>query len=219
MVGNMKQKIILLMVLLAGFTACSKDDGDDDVSAAYELKADILMGIGEYEGDWILNNKQIEKDTLTVLEHSLIVKFPSERLLRYVVGTIPSALDEVRFEYSNSYHCFDYELQGNSENKSYSNLYDASSSSPYMKQTVYSVANGTMYYNGGIDEEIKHGYYSVLTDVPMLAIYDKVMHLWTLKITVNKLTILKDGDTNEIITDLSSPVELLFVTTKKIKKN
>lgn len=214
----MKQKIILLMVLIAGFTACSKDDGDDNISAIIAPVMDPLMGIGEYEGDWILNNKQIEKDTLTVLEHSLIVKFPSERLLRYVVGTIPSALDEVRFEYSNSYHCFDYELQGNSENKSYSNLYDASSSSPYMKQTVYSVANGTMYYNGGIDKEIKHGDYTVLTDVPMLAIYDKVMHLWTLKITVNKLIILKDGDTNEIITDLSSPVELLFVTTKKIKK-
>ena len=228
----MKQKLFLLMVLMVGLVACSKDEDDSDNLQIDIYKSDNLnnLGMGEFVGDWILNNKKIETDTLTVLEQTFFVKSPSESLLRYAVNTIPNVIDEMRFEVSNTIHGLYYELQGYSENKAYSNLYnldesfssssdynlyDAFSSSPYITPTVYSVASGIMYFNIGDDEEISDGYYSVLTDKPMLAIFYKDTCLWTLKITLNKLSIIKEGD--EIIIDLSSPIELLFVTTKKIK--
>lgn len=227
----MNQKLFLLIVLIAGLAACTKDDGDDISKNKSEIETDSSIGmqLGEFEGDWILNQKKIETDTLTVLEQTVVVKLPSEPLLRYVVRTIPNVIDDLRFEVSpNLRHIFRYELQGYSENKSYSSLLpkDQSYSNLYylydgsnnlIIPTTYLVASGTMYYDIGNNEEVKHGYYSVLTDKPMLAIFDRDTRLWTLKITLNKLRIIKEGDTNEIIWDLSSPIELLFVATKKIK--
>ena len=115
----MKQKLFLLMVLMVGLVACSKDEDDSDNLQIDIYKSDNLnnLGMGEFVGDWILNNKKIETDTLTVLEQTIFVKSPSESLLRYAVNTIPNVIDEMRFEVSNTIHGLYYELQGYSENR------------------------------------------------------------------------------------------------------
>ena len=219
----MKQKIILLLVLIAGLTACSKDDGDDYMSdknaLAYNNAPDSFSQIGEFEGYWILKNKKIETDTLTVFQQTIIVPIPSEPLLEYIVRAIPNSIDGMRYDISpNLRYIFLYGPQGYSENKSYSNLYNMYDGfSSLIAPTTYLVANGTMYYDTGNNEEAIYGYYYISTDLPMLAIFDKDTLLWTLKITMNKVRYIKNGETNEEIMDLLTPLELFFVTTKKIK--
>ena len=58
----MKQKLFLLMVLMVGLVACSKDEDDSDNLQIDIYKSDNLnnLGMGEFVGDWILNNKKIE---------------------------------------------------------------------------------------------------------------------------------------------------------------
>ena len=218
----MKQKIILLMVLMAGLAACSKDDEGGNVLQA-SMDSPVLQEFGKYEGGWFVNQKYIETDTLTVSKQTIIVKSPSEPLLKYIIQAIPYDIDDVRLDISNSTHCWFYVLQGYSENKSYSNLYNyeygayiEASSFSDMIPTVFQIASGKMYDITDDKNMMTYGYYSVFTDKPMLAIFDNDTRLWTLKITLNKLKILEDGNTDKGITDLLSPIELVCVATKKI---
>jgi hypothetical protein len=83
----MKQKIILLLVLIAGLTACTKDD--DDIANNYvEMASPGISQYGEFEGDWILNNEKVDTAKLVVTEHSLIVREPSEPLIKYAAKNL-----------------------------------------------------------------------------------------------------------------------------------
>ena len=74
-----------------------------------------------------------------------------------------------------------------------------------------------MYYDLK-NEKATFGYLSIMTDKPMVAVFDRNTQLWTIRITLNKLNYVIGGDTYETIVDLSSPVDLLFVTTKKVRE-
>jgi len=233
----MKQKIILLLVLIAGLTACTKDNDDISNNAA-EILSPGISQYGEFEGDWILNNEKIDTAKLVVTENLLIVREPSEPLIKYAAkefidnpqidfkkmnysssfGQINDKdgfdLSDLVVEASNDLYCWIYEPQGYSENK----LYNAFSSSPYAGQTDYRIVRGTMYYDLK-NEKATFGYLSIMTDKPMVAVFDRNTQLWTIRITLNKLHYVIGGDTYETIVDLSSPVDLLFVTTKKVREH
>lgn len=229
----MKQKIILLLVLIAGLAACTGSDDDNQLGHNVEMESPGISQYGEFEGDWILNNEKIDTAKLVVTEHSLIVREPSEPLIKYAAKEFTdnpqidfkklynaSSFDNNGFdlsdlvvEASNDLYCWIYEPQGYSENK----LYNAFSSSPYAGQTDYRIVRGTMYYDLK-NEKATFGYLSIMTDKPMVAVFDRNTQLWTIRITLNKLHYVIGGDTYETIVDLSSPVDLLFVTTKKIKE-
>lgn len=233
----MKQKIILLLVLIAGLTACTKDD-DVKANNYGEMASPGISQYGEFEGDWILNNEKVDTAKLVVTEHSLIVREPSEPLIKYAAkefidnpqidskklynaslfGQIYDNngfdLSNLVVEASNDLYCWLYEPQGYSENK----LYNAFSSSTYATQTDFRIVRGTMYYDLK-NEKATFGYLSIMTDKPMVAVFDRNTQLWTIRITLNKLHYVIGGDTYETIVDLSSPVDLLFVTTKKVREH
>lgn len=233
----MKQILILLLVLIAGLAACTGPDDDDKLGHNIEMESPGISQFGEFEGDWILNNEKIDTAKLIVTEHSFIVRQPSEPLIKYAAKEFidnpqivfekmnnASSFEEINdnngfdlsdlvVEASNDLYCWFYEPQGYSANKSY----NAFSSSSYATQTDFKIIRGTMYYVLK-NEKATFGYLSIMTDKPMVAVFDRNTQLWTIRITLNKLSYVIGGDTYETIVDLSSPVDLLFVTTKKVRE-
>ena len=79
----MKQILILLLVLIAGLAACTGPDDDDKLGHNVEMESPGISQFGEFEGDWILNNEKIDTAKLVVTENLLIVREPSEPLIKY----------------------------------------------------------------------------------------------------------------------------------------
>ena len=222
----MKQKIILLMVLIAGLAACSKDEESYDYSK-YAVDSEIIVQYGEFEGDWILNQQKIETDTLTVMNDHFFVKAPSVPLIKYVVNELPqsgamlngkesydyksdaSNMPNVEVETTYGSHIWPYEHQGYSSNNAYFNVDGLKST---VTQTYCTIANGMV-------NDVTGGYsffLSVCTDQPMVAVFNRDTNLWTLKITLTKIKYSISGTDGEKTIDLQLPAELLFVATKKL---
>ena len=231
MVGNMKQKIILLMVLIAGFTACSKDDGDDDVYAAYEPKADILMGIGEYEGEWVvslLDKQVVDTAKLIVTNNSFQIRLPEEYLLinHRPIGSPLYAVDQYGnpvnlsddpyetysyyIEYKPSNLVLEYVNRGYSSDSKYVELSLNSNSYPSDENPVL----GQIRY---IDKYAMIGALifkiGFSRDISGVAVYDQATGLWTIKL---KLDIIAY---DPIIANEElhfNPTELVYIAKKKI---
>ena len=227
----MKQKIILLMVLIAGFTACSKDDGDDDVYAAYEPKADILMGIGEYEGEWVvslLDKQVVDTAKLIVTNSSFQVRLPEEYLLinHRPIGSPLYAVDQYGnpvnlsddpyetysyyIEYKPSNLVLEYVNRGYSSDSKYVELSLNSNSYPSDENPVL----GQIRY---IDKYAMIGALifkiGFSRDISGVAVYDQATGLWTIKL---KLDIIAY---DPIIANEElhfNPTELVYIAKKKI---
>ena len=214
----MKQKLILLMVLIAGLAACSKDEESYDYSK-YAVDSEIIVQYGEFEGDWILNQQKIETDTLTVTHDHFFVKAPSVPLIKYAVKELSKTensyetdtpmMPNVKIETTYGSHIWPYEHQGYSSNNTYFNVEGLKST---VTQTYCTIANGMVNNVTGSFSFIL----SVCTDQPMVAVFNRDTNLWTLKMT---LTIIKyniSGVDGEQTINLQLPAELLFVATKKL---
>ena len=227
----MKQKIILLMVLIAGFTACSKDDGDDDVYAAYEPKADILMGIGEYEGEWVvslLDKQVVDTAKLIVTNNSFQIRLPEEYLLinHRPIGSPLYAVDQYGnpvnlsddpyetysyyIEYKPSNLVLEYVNRGYSSDSKYVELSLNSNSYPSDENPVL----GQIRY---IDKYAMIGALifkiGFSRDISGVAVYDQATGLWTIKL---KLDIIAY---DPIIANEElhfNPTELVYIAKKKI---
>lgn len=224
----MKQKLFLLMVLVAGLVACSKDEDEKNVYQRGLANNHMnYLGIGEFEGDWIFNNVKVGTDTIKVLPELIYVNVPEDILLRYVATEYVKSLifnseqsndginaaaqindglfSDLKVQSSNPRYWF-YESQGYSDNTAYFNY-----NLPEIPEVRF--VTGLIEYKGG--NVNKTWYLSFSTDKPIVAVYNKDTNLWTLKITLNKIIDYKDdGDKNTM--DLQSPAELLFVATKKL---
>ena len=227
----MKQKKILLLVLIAGLTACTKDDGDNIQKHNVEFMdfPEDFIEKGEYEGEWILNQEKIDTAMLIVTNKGIIVEPPSEQLIKYAAYLLTSGevdnnlpnkkeitLDKisthnVAFEVSNDYHNWLLEAQGRSSNQFY---FTIKSSHPTASFSNFVIAEGKMYY---IDNNVKIDpcHLSLFTNEPILAVFDRDTNLWVIQITLNKL--YYQIDYNDIIVDLESPLELIYVATKKVR--
>ena len=229
----MKQKLFLLMVLMVGLVACSKDEDDSDNLQIDIYKSDNLnnLGMGEFVGDWILNNKKIETDTLSVMDNHFFVQAPSVPLIKYAANELinnslilpdneyngetdqsdytAASFNYVKVEAAYGSHIWPYENQGYSYNNAYFNVEGLKN---YVTQTDYIIANGLVYYYG----DNKSYNLSICTNQPMVAVFNKDTHLWTLKMTLTKINYHISGVDGENTMDLQSPAELLFVATKKL---
>jgi hypothetical protein len=229
----MKQKLFLLMVLVAGLVACTKDEDTQDIEIE-ELS--IENEYGEFEGNWILNNVTIETDTLTVMDDHFFVRTPSVPLIKYAVNELfkkslffpdnkykeydgnaeqseyttgPFIYYYVNVEATYGSHIWPYDYQGYSLNNAYFNVDGLKSD---VTQNYYIIANGIANYYG----DNKSYNLSICTNQPMVAVFNKDTHLWTLKMTLTKINYHISGVDEENTMVLQSPAELLFVATKKI---
>ena len=229
----MKQKLFLLMVLVAGLVACTKDEDTQDIEIE-ELS--IENEYVEFEGNWILNNVTIETDTLTVMDDHFFVRTPSVPLIKYAVNELsnnslflpdienkayngkadqseyttgPFIYYYVNVEATYGSHIWPYDFQGYSLNNAYYNVDGLKSD---VTQTYYIIANGLVNYYG----DNKSYNLSICTDQPMVAVFNKDTHLWTLKMTFTKINYHISGVDGENTMDLQSPAEVLFVETKKL---
>jgi len=221
----MKQKLILLMVLIAGIAACSKDEESDDNIGVPMSEA--VVEYEEYEGNWILNNERIDTATLIIQDkETLLVKAPYA-LIKYAMTFISSevnkeikTVDDLTIKINNA--CTDSvgisnfviglpctNPQGYSERKTYFNINDLN------EYGFRHIAEGWTYNSNSKRYTL---IIWVLTEKPMLAIYDMDTNLWTIKITLSKVYIENVGADKSRIWDFPSPLELIYVTTKKVRE-
>ena len=224
----MKQKIILLLVLIAGLTACTKDDDDNIQKNNVEFMdfPEDFIEKGEYEGEWILNNERIDTATLKIeSKHFLIVRAPYA-LIKYAITFVSSEVnkgietaDDFTININNA--CKDsvgisnfaiglpcIDPQGYAERKIYFNINDLNESG------FRPIAEGWTYNSNSKRFTML---ISVLTENPILAIYDKDTNLWTIKITLSKVCIENIGADKFKIWNFPTPFELIYVATKKVK--
>lgn len=231
----MKQKIILLLVLIAGFTACSKDDGDENISATIAPVMEPLMGIGEYEGEWIvdlLDKQVVDTAKLIVTNSSFQVRLPEEYLLinHRPIGSPLYAVDQYGnpvnlsddpyetysyyIEYKPSNLVLEYVNRGYSSDSKYTEL---SINSDSYKSEEYPVLGSIHYINKfAQEEENVAGKYTFIIgfskNISGVAKYDQTTGLWTIKLKLD--IIAYDTIANEELH--FNPTELVYIAKKKI---
>lgn len=76
----MKQKLMILMVLVAGLAACTEDDGDTyNADINYNAITPILEG--EFEGVWVVDQQEVDTARLTVTDSTFQFRLPEAYLL------------------------------------------------------------------------------------------------------------------------------------------
>jgi hypothetical protein len=76
----MKQKLMILMVLVAGLAACTEDDGDTyNADINYNAITPILKG--EFEGVWVVDQQEVDTARLTVTDSTFQFRLPEAYLL------------------------------------------------------------------------------------------------------------------------------------------
>ena len=239
----MKQKLFLLMVLIAGLVACSKDD--DTRGLASNLvdsnKNDSIgnsrQELGDFEGHWIMYNHIVSSgNIITVTENEIQLIIPDKdiaqtaRLIYQYNDTLLSnaypaqrILDQTPIK-----RTFHYEIQGVSETKTYYNLYYDSIPQYSNVNGEYPIVIGNMDVIMGFPYG-SHATWNIgfLANEPGVAIYDRKVNCWILMITLKK-TFVDNGE-ETMITDLMSLPEkvhfrntypnLTFNSYKKLQTN
>lgn len=210
----MKQKLILLLVLIASLAACTKDDGDDYISennpAAYNNASDSFSQFGEFEGRWLYAyGADAMGYKLTVTEKNVQVAFPENELLIFIDSNLwrfpeYQKLDIIGrrpIEQQPITHTFHYEKVGISDYLLYYNFY-------YDDLPQYSEkGEGYVVINGKLDV-LRNDYsrstlnFGILSDKPGVLIYNMRSHFWILTLKITKIYI-EDGE-EKLILDLQS---------------
>ena len=240
----MKQKLFLLMVLVAGLVACSKDEDESNVYQRGLANNHMnYLGIGEFEGDWILNNEKIGTGSLEVYEIYVILVPPSDTLINYALQLLKEkvvCIPGVNIYDAKINESFN-SANGELNHYGYMMMYDAK---PYVsddealllyKPQGYSGNKNYFEISGGVicsgyiyyDEEADYYQFNqkyltqrslgLITDQPVVAIYDKDTELWTARIALTKLGYYDMQVNIHTIIDLPSPIYLTFVATKKVR--
>ena len=225
----MKQKLFLLILLLAGLIACTKDDTKDDIQMHAEDAAFIRMiGSGEFEGEWIIDEHVVDTATLRVKDYRIYVK-PPYALIKYAVTFI---LNNVTDKTEKDYEDYLIEsIKTDSVGISSSFLIGIScnKSQGYSAQNTYFYDNSrdewnnlrTIAVGSTYDRNNKSftGYIMIFSEEPVLAVYNYETNLWSLKITLNKVYFSKmgSGDDVERIWDFPTPLKLIYVAKRKVQ--
>ena len=228
----MKQKLILLMVLIAGLAACSKDE-DGDYYAENAVDSENIAQYGEFEGDWILDQQVIGSAILVVTDKHFLLNLPEEQLLKYALSlltadgivnipdnsSITFVFDSKKEEQSEEKYASDnsivsqwgYQLQGNSENNSYFEFDNTKLDLPY--QPGYMVTHG--WVNVSDENGEKHKWeLAFFSNEPIVGIFNRDNQLWVIKITLNN--IFYDDMNGYYFRTLQSPPVLIFVAREKL---
>ena len=207
----MKQKLIILMVLVAGLAACTKEvDGDiNNLQKQIDMPWDNIdvykFMFGEYEGVWVVDQQEIDTAKLTVTNAYFMVRYPLGYLVNKYFGK---------------------------ENK----MYLAQYKSPYW---FTGFSNNSIYCNFVIDpwtlqsvdnlDKVLAGTDSLDT-VPFIipsgegvATYDTMAHLWTLKVKLEAIwqnwTVDEEGGRHDpTLLTPSPPITPVYIARKKISE-
>ena len=195
----MKQKLMLLMVLVAGLAACTKDDAEaatDDIT----LQKLVLGSYGEFEGVWVVDQQEIDTAKLTVTKDYLQVRYPVEYL--------------VKKAYKN-------EVEYKSSWADYKSLYRHSGSAEYMFYYHFEIdPMPPSPYGKDMAEDINPVYlasvqpFSFQSSEGGEAIFDITNHLWTLKVSIDRaIQVMADGAVRH---NNITPITLVYIAKKKI---
>jgi len=77
----MKQKWMILMVLVVGLAACSKDDGDTYNADLVQMNTITPFCLGEFEGVWVVDQQEVDSARLTVTSSTFQFRLPEAYLL------------------------------------------------------------------------------------------------------------------------------------------
>lgn len=202
----MKQKLLLLMLLVAGLAACTKEvDGDiNNLRSQIDIPWDHLedYALGEYEGVWIVDKREIDTAKLTVTKFFFYVRFPEEFLINNAGYDIK--------EYKPTgelYQCMYsiYAVNGYSPSKAYFD-FNVLQSSQFPKMIGEEKAAAEKYAGNTAFRDTAVG----------VAYFDILTNLWTLKVTLDKAEQI-GADGFPRLLDIT-PITLVYIARKKISE-
>ena len=203
----MKQKLLLLMLLVAGLAACTKEvDGDiNNLQSQIDIPWDHLedYALGEYEGVWIVDKREIDTAKLTVTKFFFYVRFPEEFLINN------SGYDIKEYKPTGElYQCMYsiYAVNGYSPSKAYFD-FDVLQSSQFPKMLGDEKAAAEKYAGNTAFRN---------TTVVGAAYFDICTNLWTLKVTLDKAEQIGTDGFPRLL-DIT-PITLVYIARKKISE-
>lgn len=192
----MKQKLMLLMVLVVGLAACTKEVNEDkNVLQGQKDEGEFFdqekyaRAFGEFEGVWVVDQQEIDTTKLTVTKYFFQVRFPLEYFVNF-------AYDNAEFKFS--WYSF-YSLTGFTDNMLYCDfLLDP------LQQYVETTDEAKLVEATNVNVQRRnHGGASFNTDT----------RLWTILVPIDKkIQITTDSIT---ITDIP-PITLVYIAKKKL---
>ena len=230
----MKQTFILLLMLVLGLAACTKDDDRDIAGNAVDPAVIAVLKVkGEFEGVWVVDKQEIDTAKLIVTDSTFKIRLPEDYLVGmandYFFTMVPQVYIPNQFigndPDSKPSSCFDYvytpsgtqnDYQFMTTGRSDSMFYFDYEMQPIALNQVTLFATEKYKEWGGNTPEMND---SIIVDFgyqsssPCVAILDMSTCLWTLKITLDNISVVWFG--KEKVTKLD-PVILVFIATKKI---
>ena len=228
----MKQFFLLLLMLVLGLAAC-KDDDEDKYVDEDVLAIPSMMVKGEFEGVWVVDKQEIDTARLIVKDSTFKFRLPEDYLIGmandHFFKMVPQSYTPYQFIINdpdaNPSSQFDYAYTSSGTQKDYQFMKKGSSDSMiyfdyemepialnqvclFLKEEYKESLGNTPETNDSIVVD-----YEFKSSSPSVAMLDKSTCLWTLKITLDKISVLWYGE--EIVTPLD-PVILVFIATKKI---
>ncbi len=231
----MKQKLFLLILLLGGLIACTKDDTKDDFQMYAEDAPFIRMiRSGEFEGEWLdFYSEVVDTARLTVTDSSFQVRLPEKYILlnNRVLGSTLYVTDEYgnpvsisdnpnyyKIEYEPSNLVLEYINKGYSSESNYFELSVNSDSYKSIDHPIIGIIHYTNKYaygDGNLedDDEVKQSFeIGFSKDLSGQAMFDQNTGLWTIKLTLDIIV-------NDILGNIEfhkQPMRLVYISKKKI---
>lgn len=217
------------MLLAIGFVACKEGDAEDDYQTSPGGEAYLAaVSSGEFEGVWVIDQQEVDTAKLNVTSSAFKIRLPENYLVGVANDYFFTAVHCVYSPNNNPdsklSSLFDYTYTPSGTQKDYQFIKKGSSDSMFyfdyemqpialnqvclfLKEKNKELLGNTPEMNDSI--VVDFGFQS---SSPCVAMLDKSTYLWTLKITLDKISVLWYGE--EIVTTID-PVILVFIAKKK----
>lgn len=217
------------MLLAIGIVACTKGDVDDDIqkSAADEAFLNTMIR-GEFEGVWVIGEQEVDTAKLNVTSSAFKIRLPENYLVGvandYFFTTVHQAYSPNNNPDTKLSSQFDYAYTPSGTQKDYQFIKKGSSDSMFyfdyemqpialnqvclfLKEKYKELLGNTPELNDSIVVDFRFQ-----SSSPCVAMLDKSTYLWTLKITLDKISVIWYGE--EVVTTID-PVILVFIAKRK----
>lgn len=217
------------MLLAIGIVACTKGDVDDDIqkSAADEAFLNTMIR-GEFEGVWVIGEQEVDTAKLNVTSSAFKIRLPENYLVGvandYFFTMVPQAYSPNNNPDTKLSSQFDYAYTPSGTQKDYQFIKKGSSDSMFyfdyemqpialnqvclfLKEKYKELLGNTPELNDSIVVDFRFQ-----SSSPCVAMLDKSTYLWTLKITLDKISVIWYGE--EVVTTID-PVILVFIAKRK----